>query len=538
MASFNLLDEAWIPVSIDGQRLELSLSDSLISAHEIDEMGNQSPLVTVAVHRLMLAVLHRVFGPANLEEWANLWRRGSWDPDRLVEYFDKLHSRFDLFDEEAPFYQVPKLEDEKWTPIDRLAIEHASGNNPTLFDHSVEDAPIPVSAARAAQLLVATQAFAIPGGNSKPFNFSDGPLRKGFVVMVVGNTLFETLALNLMTYSGDRPLPKLGNDLPAWEQSDNRSPDKTGNVPNGYVDYLTWQSRRIYLEPIVSGNSETYVQRCQFLQNLKLADEVLDPFKAFIRQEEAGFIARELDPSRAIWRDYHTLIPGTDVSEPPQILRWLGRIHNLRESGQIDADATYRLDVLGLVPPQKVKGKPRHAASIVGWRHERLPIPLTYLSTPELARQLHYCILLTENVAAALSTSMNTLAKLLLFPEAELKNEGRKPGKEDWKDIQQAAKGFQADLSFWANLDVPFSNLMIRLARPDDREVDDFGNVEYGVKAVLDWKEELMRSVTQAFDEVCDDLGNSGRALRAAVNAKRTLCKNLPDLRKESNANE
>src|SRR5208337_2892458 len=95
-----------------------------------------SPLVLIALHRLLLAILHRNFGPESLEVWKKLWQRGRWDEKPLSDYFNRWRHRFDLFDSERPFYQVARMEDANKHPVHLLALEASAGNNPTLFDHS------------------------------------------------------------------------------------------------------------------------------------------------------------------------------------------------------------------------------------------------------------------------------------------------------------------------------------------------------------------------------------------------------------------
>ena len=156
MPSFNLVEQAWIPcLMLDrGQPKEISLQDALTRAHEVREVFDNSPLVTVALHRLLLAVLHRNFGPRDFNTWKALWQRGRWDGEAITQYLQKWKHRFDLFNEERPFYQVPRLqkrvaakkrgqaavqetvEDVEGHPAALLAHEAASGNNATLFDHS------------------------------------------------------------------------------------------------------------------------------------------------------------------------------------------------------------------------------------------------------------------------------------------------------------------------------------------------------------------------------------------------------------------
>ena len=109
MPSFNLVSEPWIPcVTAQGVR-EFSLREVLAQAHTIKELSDDSPLVTVALHRLLLAILHRNFGPASFDEWKELWRASKWDEAKLNQYFEQWQHRFDLFDKDRPFYQVQRM---------------------------------------------------------------------------------------------------------------------------------------------------------------------------------------------------------------------------------------------------------------------------------------------------------------------------------------------------------------------------------------------------------------------------------------------
>ncbi len=78
-SQFNLVDKPWIPcIRQDGQVVELSLRDTLAQAHTLRELGGESPLVTVALHRLLLAILHRVYGPQGYDAWHDLWTLQHW----------------------------------------------------------------------------------------------------------------------------------------------------------------------------------------------------------------------------------------------------------------------------------------------------------------------------------------------------------------------------------------------------------------------------------------------------------------------------
>lgn len=64
-------------MATDGTARELSLREALGSAATIREIGDPSPPVTIALHRLLLAILHRSLrGPDSPDTWAEMWNDG------------------------------------------------------------------------------------------------------------------------------------------------------------------------------------------------------------------------------------------------------------------------------------------------------------------------------------------------------------------------------------------------------------------------------------------------------------------------------
>ena len=129
MPTFNLVDQAWIPCDLlsDGRRRELGLRDVLAGARDIREISVPSPLVVVALHRLLLAILHRNFGPENLELWRDIWERGTFEVDRVDAYLERWRRRFELFDSERPFYQVPRMDGAREHPVASLRMKWPPG---------------------------------------------------------------------------------------------------------------------------------------------------------------------------------------------------------------------------------------------------------------------------------------------------------------------------------------------------------------------------------------------------------------------------
>lgn len=514
--SFNLLDEPWIPcLMVDGAQRELRLAEIFAQAREVREIFDESPLVTVSLHRLLLAILHRNFGPARAKEWLELWRRG-WNPEVLDAYFSRWRERFNLFDSERPFFQVPELGEGGRQPVSALFQQFATGNNTTLFDHSYEDQPACLSFAAAARGVVARQAFSVGFGKSKPFYFSDSPLIRGYTILVWGESLFETLLLNLIRYDDESPIPKSGKrkDLPVWEQDSPANPRKDGTTPSGYVDYLTWQSRRIHLFPEPDGSG---VRWCQLQQNLKLSNDAaaVDPFKCYRKDEKRGWVPLSFREERALWRDSHTLIQGLAQSHSrTAILGWLAIVTS--GGTQVSVPRVPDLVAFGLATDI---GK---AASVILWRHERMPLPIAFFSDEALVEKLSNAIEYAEQTGRDLRAAAWTLARTLLEPPVEgavgQQSRARK------EDVEPLAHSFGVERRYWPALDTEFLSFMTQFAEaaPDSRD-DHFAR----------WCKFVHDNARDAFAAATRDLDLTARQLRAVAIAERFLLRRLRERTQE-----
>jgi CRISPR system Cascade subunit CasA len=362
MNKFNLAENSWIPCLMreTNETKDLSLFEVLSKAQDIKEIVDNSPLIVVALHRLLLAILHRNFGPENYDEWKNLWKQECWNAETLRAYFAKNKDRFNLFDEERPFYQYPNVTKKDGNeadilPIETLMQEKATGNNATLFDHSFEAGSKSVLPAVAARYLVARHSFSFAGGVSFPFNFSNGLLVSGFSVLATGKNLFETLALNLVIYDRrNKPFSTKSNDAPFWERSEliqASERDRTGISANGYLDYLTWQSRRIRL--VFDEETQT-IKGCQLQQNFKLSEEpkIFDPFKVYVAGEN-GFYPMGLREDKSLWRNSHTLLQQAQQKindkSLSSLFSHLANVENMMIDGEVKGVANHSFSIFGVI---------------------------------------------------------------------------------------------------------------------------------------------------------------------------------------------
>lgn len=494
--SYNLLHEGWLPcLDQDGQAAELGLRDALVRAHELRALNGDSPLVTAALHRLLLAVLHRVFGPSGYDAWAALWQAGRWNADRLDAYLDRWQSRFDLFYADRPFYQAadPRV---KPKAVNSLIQDLAFGNKATLFDHHTDDDAIALRPAAAAQALVAAQAFGLAGLSGLPQKFTDGPCARGVIFFVEGDTLFETLALNLLRYPDDQVMPHSREDCPAWEQDDPFVPDRS--VPRGYLDYLTWQGRRILLLP-EEQNGRVVVRHMTVAPALRLDSAILDPMKHYRRDEKRGLLVLRFSEERALWRDSAALFRlGDPAYRPPLVFDWLA---GLADEGHLAGWHMRRTLALGMANDQ---------AKVEFCRSERMPLPLDYLKDKALVDLLSTAVQRAEDVGRQLWGATRNLAAFVLCPEADAQG-ARQPAPED---LDALMGQWGVERRYWSRLEVPFRATMESL--PTGTE-----------ETLAVWSDTLRRAAREAFEAVAGNLSFDPMALKAVVRARGQLAAGL-----------
>lgn len=507
MATFNLLDEPWIPcVMANGEARELSLRAVLTEATEVRELFDASPLVTAALHRLLLAVLWRVFPLRSLADWKMLWQAGAFDAVKLNTYFNQWHERFDLLHTEKPFYQLSSLSLVNQTPLKRLGWEFAANNNGTLFDHSWNDDRPPIDPKLSICWILATHCFAASAGRgeSGQLHTKDSPWSRGAVILLQGDTVFETLALNLLNLLRT-DFPHSDADLPIWEKDSTWQPQHD-QTPDGMLEYLTWQSRAIKLLPNENGE----LRECYFAQGRAIGENFKrEPAYAYKRDPKLGLLVWQFDEGRALWRDSHSLFNLSDDA-PYQIPQALHHLATLVRGKTLDRHRLYRLQVLG---QSLESGQP----TIHFWRNERLPLSLDYLNEKNLLDKLREAITLSEETSKVLQSGVYLLAKSLLEFIAD-----RQPDK---KDVQQMTKHLQTESFYWSQLEAPFKKLLTDL--PNDHVTDEDEGTVYGQRVLAEWALVLERTAKDAFHIATRSLDGSSRALKAVAIAQNSFNRKL-----------
>lgn len=488
-SKYNLITEEWIPCILsDGEMKDLNLKDTLIQSHVLREVSDQSPLITAGLHRLLLAILHRNFGPKNQKEWKKLREKGKFDEQILTKYFTKWGHRFDLFDEDRPFYQTPGFTVSKKTSIAKIAQELSSGNNPALFDHSRDERPTSMQPSEAVRYLIGSQAYDVRFGNSSTIRFRNSPMVSGAMILIKGKTLFDTLILNLIRYDPkeNEPVPA-SDDKPSWERE---YPDKGGTArpADGYLDYLTWQSRAIRMLPEKNGNGTT-ISWCYFAQGVQNESSFLDPMKGYVKREERGMVPIGIQVDKELWRDCESLLRlrGCE-SRPPASLNWVALFVN---DGTLERTSRFNLDVFGLATDK------RKSAKILMWRHTRLPLPLELLHNTDLVDMIKRALESAEAVAKELKSSIGKLTM-----EIKISN-------NNWI-IKQ----------YWSRLQVPFFKYIIDLSQISE-EMD---QEEHHQRILDNWMIDTVIPIArESFEIVCDGLPNTAKGMKISALTRKTF---------------
>lgn len=501
--TFNLTEAPWIPcIDAAGNARELSLVDVLAQAHTLRDLGGESPLVTAALYRLLLAILHRVYaGPASCDDWSAIWEAQRFDADILSSYFARWHDRFDLFHPERPFYQAPDAR-VKLKSVTALVHHVASGNNATLFDHHTDQTGLTLTPPEAARMLLAAQTFGMGGLSGLEQKFTGAPWVGGVIFFMQGKTLFETLALNLLRYDEERPMRRQAEDCPAWEMDHPFTPDR--KVPYGYLDYLTWQNRRILFFPEIAPAAPfgVVVREMTVAPALRLESEFLDPQKHYRKDAKLGYLALRFSEDRALWRDSAALLSlQTADYRPPLFFSWLAE---LLDAGILSKKAQQRILALGMANDK---------AKVEFYRSEQWPLPFAYLEEYNgqiLVETLQDITKMADDVSNQLWGAMRTLAILTLFPEVDPQDKTFRAPPEVGNLMAQ----WDFKRRYWSQLEVHFRRILEQV--PQDRDV-----------ARRLWQQTLRRAAWTAFKGIAEDLAKDPRALKAFVNAQQQLAAGL-----------
>ncbi len=494
--AFNLLDKPWIPVRTPtGEVLDINLSDVLLTARDYTALAETSPPNLIALHRLLLAVLHRAL-TTHHGKW-NDQDRARWFQEGLPEapiraYLAQWRERFWLFHPSEPFMQVAALAQaeetrDKLKSRTQIQLEGANGNTPVVFDHALDDFPKAAPFAVAARNLLGFLQFT-PGGLVKTVRDADkaGALSNTAAVMPTGANLLETLVLGLHPFS-------LGNDLPSWEciaptVALLRAEPTLASGPN---DRYTRLSRAVLLVP----DTETaQVRHIRFAAGIALSEDpsAPDPMACYRINKDGKPIRVSYNAGRAIWRDLPSLVPDPTKTHdiPAAILGWAANLYDALG----EWDAAIQVLTAGLASDQ---------AKLLRWRAERIEMPAALLTHPDAAAFLRKQVRFAEEVYTGLRhVFSDMIAQTMPDPK-------HKDTRSRARDILENGP---AAAAFFSTAERALPRLMRQIAEGDIDAAD------------RDWKATLMSAANQSWTATRQSLGDSPAVLRADARTWPRFC--------------
>jgi len=497
--TYNLLTNPWIPCLVSGKKEKYSLVDVLYKAEQISGLLAPVPVVQASLYRLLLCILGRVFGPRDVNEWVQIHQKQAFDRKKLQDYFERWQSRFDLFDEQRPFFQAgdPRV---KPKMLLKMVPHLSSGNNATLFDHSTEATGVTFAPDEAALYLVALQYYGLGGLSGLEEKFTAAPPSRGISFFVQGQNLFETLLLNMIRIGDDQlhaiPTSDEAGDMPGWEMED---PFQARKTPFGLFDYLTWHNRRVLLFPEWA-DDVVVVRKMTEAPGLRLENQLIDgvtirdPYQ-YYRQGSQGPTVLRFDEDRAVWRDSASLFrfeEGPGLSAPPN-LTWL---HTIFKMGKLEKKAAYRVNALGMAADK---------AKVLFYGDESLPLPAEYLEDASRVANLKIALNKAESLSKTLYAAVSGMAEIILSFDSDLK--GSKPKKEM---VEAMYNHLRSDRVFWSGLENGFYTLIQQI--PSEPE-----------KALTSWDDLLRRQARAALEYSQTLAGDDLRARKAAVRGSAIL---------------
>jgi CRISPR system Cascade subunit CasA len=486
--AFNLLVEPWLPViRLDGSRGAVGLCVLFDRSREIRGLAESSPTSFIALHRLLLALTHRAL-TLHMGRWGDgdraRWYRDGLPADAFERYFAKWADRFWLFHPTHPFMQVAALAQSPQTalakPWTQVALTRAAGNNPVVFDHSVDTEPQPQPAGRVLRELIG-YLQTVPGGPVKVLHGHDkkGPLFDSAAALPLGTSLCQTLCLGLHPADVN---PELA-DKPAWESEPPGLARLLAapTLPSGHNDRYSRLTRAGLLMPEDGGAT---VRGLRFAEGLALLDDPMDsdPMLSYKQVDEKALRLR-FSEGRAVWRDLPALLPTMQDApwRPAAILGWA---RNLLIALDDEAGA---LQVV-------VAGMAANQGKVLQQRMEQFRLPQPLLANPDLAAELRMAIHQAESLHASLK-SLAAAMTAAAAPDAASKDARSR--------ARAAVEAGPSSATFFAHVEQGVAALLDTLAA---------ANV---LAARAHWSATLLEAARAAWTAACAALGDSPAALRA-----------------------
>lgn len=443
---FNLVDECWIPVlSRDGEVRDVSLLDVFRQADRLVAIACELPTLSVAVLRLLLAVLHRsVEGPAEITDWVAIRDDWAGDVENVEGYLDDHRDRFWMQHPTSPFLQVPDLRTARGEEFGLSRIVCDGPGTSALMTTRLGEHLETATWAQAALWLVHVHAFDVSGIHTgavgdprvkggRGYAIGTGWAGQLGILHLLGESLQETLLLNLLAPEAAGLETRGVPDLPVWERAPltalpegwhpDDGPVQPYRQPTGPVDLYTWPTRRVRL----SGDADHArgVINAQGDRATPHNRQTVEPMSAW-RYSEPQTKTRGQDtymplkhrPERALWRGLEALLPQASHAgrpgEParrraPALATWLARLEG---KGLLD-ERLVRWQAVGI----EYGSNESVFAEVLA---DQVTLPAALFSDADLAREAADAVDVAERAVSALGRlAQNVALAAGASPESE-----------------------------------------------------------------------------------------------------------------------
>ena len=302
IASFNLIENPWIPIrwktgsnpALPGR---VSLADVFTKSGDIADL-DCAPHERIAITRLLVCITHAALGaPKDPNGWEEF---GKDLESEVLAYLNRpdIQTHFALLGGGPRFLQedFPKKGDP--VPTSKLFPALATGNNPTLLDHAGMQPHRKYDPASVAVALLAFQNFYPPYGAGYK---GRGPCSDSNALHAIlfGDSLRETILLNMLDYETVVSLSPSGFGMPIWECATKEDLEES---TWSYLGRLVPRHRSLRLTNDLSG----FYHRKESLQYPGW-EPLREPSVTTVlsKKEERRLLPARLD--RSIWRDLHSI---------------------------------------------------------------------------------------------------------------------------------------------------------------------------------------------------------------------------------------
>jgi len=354
--SFNLVYDAFIPAfTKDGKSELYSIEGLFDNSKNIVRLSGDSPVQEFVFIRLLLAVLYRSLKPSGRSDWLELWNDGL-PVEEIKSYLRNYQNRFELIDENTPFYQIVGSEYENDGTnisnipllLDAKSVGTQGLSHRFLFSTYTNKGASRLELAQAARKLIENQNYNVaarrPVLKGDPRKNKRSYAQIGWAgnitgLVILGNNLEETLLLNMPPYDFLDIDPELDSAL--WEREQHtvvpeglHGTEDESETPLGPAYTYTHQSSRITLVP--SSDGEYIIGSIvgigdRLFRYDKQNIEPMSSWRQTTRQDGSEAFVPVRSSSNQIWKNLAALVARNPADKKDQILArnlaWYDRVY-------------------------------------------------------------------------------------------------------------------------------------------------------------------------------------------------------------------